>query len=80
MRESIKPFRSGFFQEGSGKLFNALLAAEMTGVVREEVRGWLERLYAPVVVLRLFVEQVLHADHACQDVVVKICERACGAG
>src|SRR3990172_3237051 len=71
LRESIKRFRSGFLQEGSGQLFNALPAAEVAAVVREEVRGWRERLYGPMVALRLFVEQVLHADRACQDVVVR---------
>jgi len=51
--------------------FNVLPAQELMRVVQEEVELWRDRLYAPLVVLRLFVEQVLHAEHACQDVVVR---------
>jgi hypothetical protein len=76
-QESIQRFRSNFLQEHREKLFNALPAKELERVVSEEVRGWRDRLYAPLVTLRLFIEQVLHADPACQNVVVRYaCERA----
>jgi hypothetical protein len=71
MQESIRRFRSGFLQEGREELFNALPKQELERAVQEEVGVWRERVYGPVVALRLFVEQVLHADHACQDVVVR---------
>lgn len=71
LQESIRRLRCGFMQENCEKLFNVLRADELTGAVAEEVGGWRERIYSPVLTLRLFVEQALHADHACQDVVVR---------
>jgi len=71
VQESIERFRCGFLQSGRGNLFNVLPARELAGAVEEEVGVWRDRLYSPLVTLRLFVEQVLHADHACQDVVVR---------
>lgn len=71
VQESIQRFRCSFLQSGRGKLFNVLPARELARAVEEEVGVWRDRLYSPVVSLRLFVEQVLHADHACQDVVVR---------
>jgi hypothetical protein len=52
-------------------MFNVLPAQELAHAVQEEVGVWRDRRYAPLVALRLFVEQVLHTDHACQDVVVR---------
>ena len=80
LQESIRRFRCSFLQSGREKLFNVLPAQELARVMQEEVELWRDRLYAPLVVLRLFVEQVLHTDHACQDAVVSICQRAGGAG
>lgn len=71
VQESIKRFRCGFLQSGREKLFNVLPAQELARAVQEEVGVWRDRRYAPLVALRLFVEQVLHTDHACQDVVVR---------
>ena len=71
MQESIKRFRCSFLQSGREKLFNVLPAQELARAVQEEVGVWRHRRYAPLVALRLFVEQVLHTDHACQDVVVR---------
>ena len=71
VQESIRRFRSSFLQAGREKLFNVLPAQELARAVQEEVAVWRDRLYSPLVALRLFVEQVLHADPACQDVVVR---------
>ena len=71
VQESIRRFRCSFLQAGREKLFNVLPAQELARAVQEEVDVWRDRLYSPLVALRLFVEQVLHADHACQDVVVR---------
>ena len=59
VQESIRRFRCGFLQECREKLFNALPAQELERALREEVSFWRERFYAPLVALRLFVEQVL---------------------
>ena len=71
VQESIQRFRCSFLQSGRAKLFNVLPAQELVRAVQEEVGVWRDRLYSPLIALRLFVEQVLHADHACQDVVVR---------
>ena len=71
MRESIERLRCGFLQSGREMLFNVLPAQELERAVEDEVGRWRDRLYSPLVTLRLFVEQVLHTDHACQDVVVR---------
>ena len=71
LQESIRRFRCSFLQSGREKLFNVLPAQELARAVQEEVGVWRDRRYAPLVALRLFVEQVLHTDHACQDVVVR---------
>ena len=69
VQESIRRFRCSFLQSGREKLFNVLPVQELARAVQEEVGVWRDRRYAPLVALRLFVEQVLHTDHACQDVV-----------
>ena len=80
MQESIQRFRCGFLQSGREKLFNVLPAQELARAVQEEVGVWRDRLYAPLVALRLFVEQVLHTDHACQDVVVRYASQRVAQG
>ena len=71
VQESIRRFRCSFLQSGREKLFNVLPVQELARAVQEEVGVWRDRRYAPLVALRLFVEQVLHTDHACQDVVAR---------
>jgi len=71
LRKLISRFRDGFLQQRCEKLFDALPTEEVMRAVSEEVKGWRERLFEPLVTLRLFVEQMLHADHACQDVEVR---------
>jgi hypothetical protein len=78
-KESIKRFRSEFLQEWGENLFNVLRAQDLESVLREEAPSWRDRLYAPLTTLRLLIEQVLHPDAACQEVVVRYAsERAVG--
>jgi hypothetical protein len=56
VRESIERFRSGFLQSGREKLFNVLPVQDLTRAVEEEVKAWRNRLYSPLITLRLFVE------------------------
>lgn len=39
--------------------------------VIEEAGGWRDRIYSPLSTLVLFIEQVLSADHSCQDAVAR---------
>jgi len=41
----------------------------LKAVVLEEAGRWRERLYSPLTTVVVFLEQVLGADHSCQDAV-----------
>src|SRR5216684_7123210 len=58
LRKLISRFRDGFLQQRCEKLFDALPTEEVMRAVSEEVKGWRERLFEPLVTLRLFVEQM----------------------
>jgi hypothetical protein len=45
--------------------------ASLSEWVRQEVGTYRERIYPPLVTLTLFIEQVLGADHSCQDAVAR---------
>jgi hypothetical protein len=56
--------------EGGG--FERLLdRPALRSVMREDATRGRHRLYPPIDTLRLFVEQVLSTDRACQDVVAR---------
>ena len=63
VRESIERFRCGFLQSDREKLFNVLPVRDLARAVEEEVGAWRNRLYSPLVTLRLFVEPALHIRH-----------------
>ena len=42
---------------------------EMAQILDQEVGPYRTRIYPPLVTLRLFIDQILCSDHACQDVV-----------
>jgi hypothetical protein len=71
LRKLIARFRAGFLQERTNKLFDALSMETVARAVGEGVKDWREGVFALLVTLRLFVEQMLHADHACQDMVMR---------
>jgi hypothetical protein len=60
-----------------GTLLGDVIPAELLKQwVVEEVGQWRERLYGPLTTLVLFIEQVLSADHGCQEAVARgICVR-----
>lgn len=71
-QESIRRFRCSFLQSGRERRFNVLPMQESMRVAQQEFGAWRNRLYAPLVVLRLFVEQVegpalalAQCTHAC---------------
>lgn len=61
--------RQQFAQTCRDGLGEAFSTQEMERIVAQEVGVYRERIYPPMVVLRLFVDQVLSADQACQDAV-----------
>lgn len=65
----IRRFRRRFVQ-GTGSVLSELFTARCLGQwVLEACGSWRERVYGPLRTLMLFVEQVLSADHSCQDAV-----------
>lgn len=67
-REALK-LRHQFAQGGRGVFAGVLPAESVTKVITEECGNYRERLYPPLVTLRLFIGQMLSEDHACQDIV-----------
>lgn len=67
--EQIRRFRSRFVQSAGVALGQILTAQVLRAAVLEEAGRWRERLYSPLTTVVLFIEQVLGADHSCQDAV-----------
>ena len=69
--EQIRRFRARFVQCGGVILERILTARVLKELVLEEAGCWRERLYSPLTTVGLFLEQVLGADHSCQDAVAR---------
>jgi hypothetical protein len=67
--EQIRRFRARFVQSAGAALGQILTAQVLRALVLEEAGRWRERLYSPLTTVALFIEQVLGADHSCQDAV-----------
>lgn len=65
----LRRFRARFVQERGAVLYGLFTTQCLGQWVTEECGRWRERLYGPLTTLMLFIEQVLSADHSCQDVV-----------
>lgn len=52
-------------------LGDVIAAKRLMQLVAEEAGRYRERVYSPLVTLVLFIEQVLSADHSCQDAVAR---------
>lgn len=67
----VKQFAAQFVQSGQALLGEIIPLAELEGWVREEVGTYRERVYGPLRTVMLFIEQVMSADHSCQDAVAR---------
>ena len=67
----MKRLRARFAQSVGEGLSNVMSAQYLREAVEEHPGGWRERLYSPLSTLELFTEQVLSADHSCQDTVAR---------
>lgn len=68
-RRGIVELRHRFAQGGQGVFSQVLSTREMVEVMNATTETYRERHYPPLTTLRLFIEQVLSEDPACQDVV-----------
>lgn len=69
--EQVKRCRARFAQSVDAVLGEVIPAALLKQWVAEEVGPYRERIYSPLRTLMLFLEQVLSADHSCQDAVAR---------
>ena len=69
IKHHMQLLRQQFAQFESDPVVEALSAGEMAQILTDEIGCYQERVYPPMVTLRLFIDQVLSAGHACQDAV-----------
>lgn len=69
IKHHMQLLRQQFAQFEIDPVAEALGASEMAQILSDEIGCYRERVYPPMVTLRLFIDQVLSADHACQDAV-----------
>jgi hypothetical protein len=65
----VQLLRQQFAQSEADPITQAFGSHVMAQIVAEEVGAYRERIYPPMVTLRLFIDQILCTDHACQDAV-----------
>jgi IS4 transposase len=70
-REQVGLLRRQFLQ-GGGLPFTDVLTEEALAQALATVRGWLDRIFSPLVTLRVFLGQVLSADHSCRAAVARL--------
>jgi len=72
----MQQLRQQFAQSETDPVTQAFAPDVMAQILREEVGVYRERIYPPMVTLRLFIDQVLSTGHACQDAVgQRLCQR-----
>ena len=69
--QQVKQFAAQFVQSGQALLGQVIPLAELEQWILEEVGNYRERKFDPLRTLLLFIEQVMGADHSCQDVVAR---------
>ena len=71
LADQVKRFRARFVQTMGAVLGDILTAPLLKQWIAEEAGLFRRRLYDPLQTLMLFIEQVLGADHSCQDAVAR---------
>ncbi len=71
LAEQVRRFRARFVQSVEAVLDDVIPAALLSRWITEEIGAYRERIYGPFATLVLFIEQVLGADHSCQDAVAR---------
>lgn len=69
--KQVQRFRARFAQSVEAVLGDVMPGALLIQWIAEERGVYRERIYGPLVTLMLFIEQVLGADHSCQDAVAR---------
>jgi len=69
LKHHLQQLRQQFAQPGQDALDDALGALELERILSEEIGRHRQRIYPPMVTLRLFIDQILSTDQACQQAV-----------
>lgn len=69
LQHHLRQLRQQLAQSGQDTLSEALAAPEMEHILIEETGPHRQRIYPPLVTLRLFIDQILSSDQACQGAV-----------
>jgi hypothetical protein len=70
-RQQLQFLRRQFLQDGDLP-FTDVLTEEAISQALATVTGWLDRIFSPLVTLRVFLGQVLSADHSCRAAVARL--------
>lgn len=70
-RRQVRQFLGRFAQTGTQALGSLFDPVQLESLIRQHSTHQRERIYPPMVTLSLFLEQVLGADHSCQDAVAR---------
>ena len=70
-REQVRFLRRQFLQDGELP-FTDVLTEEVIAQALSAIRGWLDRIFPPLVTLWVFLGQVLGADHSCRAAVARL--------
>src|SRR5262245_44262229 len=71
VHEQIGLLRRQFLQDGDLP-FTGILTDDVITQALAAVRGWLDRVFSPLVTLWVFLGQVLSADHSCRAAVARL--------
>jgi len=71
LQSQVSQFLRRFAQTGFGALSSLLTHEQLESLIREHCDDHRNRIYPPLTTVGLFLEQVLGADHSCQDVVAR---------
>jgi hypothetical protein len=71
LAEQVRRLRARFVQSVGAVLGDVLPMQTLVQWIRDECDSYRQRIYDPLQTLTLFIEQVLSADHSCQDAVAR---------
>src|SRR3954464_12759933 len=71
IRDQLSTLRRQFLQDGDLP-FTDVLTEEVIAQALAAIGGWLDRVFSPLVTLRVFLGPVLSADHSCRAAVARL--------
>jgi hypothetical protein len=70
-RQQVRFLRRQFLQDGELPFTDVLPESTVAQALKALNIGWLDRIYSPLVTLRIFLGQVLNHDHSCRAAVAR---------